>query len=169
MKEPALTPVGAEELRVRPAAAEDCRLLWNWANDPEVRSWAFCSAAIPWEEHVAWFQRKLADPRSTIYILLDGSGRPVGQIRFDQQPDLTAQIDISLAADRRGQGMAHRALRLACRVFRQQFQGVPMTAYIKPGNLPSIRTFEKAGFLVQGTVSVKGQEVVFMKLEGECA
>jgi len=36
-------------LRLRPVCADDCRMIWEWANDPLVRSQSFANDPIPWE------------------------------------------------------------------------------------------------------------------------
>ena len=68
------------QLAVRRAGPNDRRLLWEWANQPGVRSASFDSAPIPWHVHVAWFERKLAGPRCVLFIGENGSGLPLGQV-----------------------------------------------------------------------------------------
>ena len=63
-------------LRLRPVCADDCRMIWEWANDPLVRSQSFANDPIPWESHVAWFKRALRDPDMRLYIA--ESSTPVG-------------------------------------------------------------------------------------------
>ena len=145
----------------------DCRLLWEWANDPLVRAHAFSSAPIPWEEHLEWFKRKQVDPNCTFYILMDSEGRPAGQVRFDRQPDGGAEIDISLASHQRGRGIGTQALMLACESFLESRKGRRVVGFIKPENIASIRIFEKAGFSRQGKRQVEGHEAVSMSLELE--
>jgi UDP-2,4-diacetamido-2,4,6-trideoxy-beta-L-altropyranose hydrolase len=61
-------------------------LLWQWANDPQVRNASFSSGPISWETHVAWFNDKISIPRAEMFIAEDERGIPVGQIRFDLCP-----------------------------------------------------------------------------------
>lgn len=150
--------------KIRTAAPEDCRLLWEWANDPAVRAGAFSSDPIPWERHLDWFKGKQADPNCTLYILMDGQGHPLGQVRFDRQPDGSAETDISIARDYRGRGMGTQALGLACESFRESGKARRIVAFIKPENAPSLKAFEKAGFVRQGREWVKGQEAIVMSL-----
>ncbi|MGH9508910.1 MAG: UDP-2,4-diacetamido-2,4,6-trideoxy-beta-L-altropyranose hydrolase, partial [Terriglobales bacterium] len=49
-------------LRLRRATEQDCRLLWEWANDPDTRANSFSSELIPWDDHQRWFRAKLSDP-----------------------------------------------------------------------------------------------------------
>jgi spore coat polysaccharide biosynthesis predicted glycosyltransferase SpsG len=50
-----------DTLSLRPANADDARLIWEWASDPTVRAVSFTSVPIPWETHVRWFDSKLSD------------------------------------------------------------------------------------------------------------
>ena len=83
------------EIWLRPAGAEDCRLIWEWANEPTVRSASFSTEAIPWERHQQWFAAKLNDPGCAFFIGVNESGVPIGQLRCDMS-DRTAVISISL-------------------------------------------------------------------------
>ena len=148
-------------LRLRPATPDDCRRLWEWANDPLVRAAAFNSALIPWEDHVAWFRRKLSDAGCAIYLVEDESGRPVGQVRFDRGAG-GMEADLSIAPSHRGQGYGAQALRAACERLASADDAAEVIAYIKPDNQASLRTFTRAGFLSRGAARVKGHEALMM-------
>lgn len=156
-------------LKIRSVTDEDCRLLWEWVNDPDVRASSFESDPIPWEEHVRWFRGKRVDPNCHIYVVLDQDNHPIGQVRFDIQSDSGAEVIISIhiARDQRGRGYGEDALRLACEHFFKAARTQPIAAYIKPQNVASIRAFEKAGFVHQGRTQVKGHEAVRMILRRE--
>ncbi|PJZ53375.1 hypothetical protein CH380_09250, partial [Leptospira adleri] len=68
--------------RLRTVTSKDESLLLRWANDPSVRQMAFNSTEISVEDHKNWFNSKLNDLKSSIYILEDFD-TPVGLIRFD--------------------------------------------------------------------------------------
>src|SRR4051812_17059377 len=94
--------MGAMSLRrVRP---EDCRQLWEWANDPVTRRDSFSSESIPWATHVEWFEQLLVDPNRAAYIATM-NGESVGQIRFDRSR-APAVVSVSIAPEHRGQGLA---------------------------------------------------------------
>lgn len=133
-------------LRLRTANQADDKMLWEWVNDPQVRVSAFFSELISWEEHVTWFTHKLQDPNCFIFIAMDGDDLPVGQVRFDVEATNQAEIDIHLAPGRRGSGYGSRLLMEAVHlIFRETIIEV-INAYIKPDNIASIKTFEKANF-----------------------
>lgn len=130
-----------------------------------MRSRAFHPEPVTWEGHVDWFRRKMADPNCLIVILSDKAGSPVGQVRFDVGSEKSAEMDISIASECRGRGLGAEVIRLACDYLGRERSVSEVVAYIKPDNVPSLRAFEKAGFVAQGRRVVHGQEAVWMSRE----
>lgn len=153
------------QLDLRPAATADCRLVWEWANTPEVRAASFRSEPIPWDAHVAWFNRLLASPASQLFLAsLDGI--PVGQIRFE--PALNgAVVSVGLAPGQRGRGLGPALIRAGCeRHFATSATG-RINAYTRPENQASVRAFEKAGFACLGRASLGTGPAIHLILERE--
>ena len=84
-------------LRLRRADENDSQLLWDWANDPDVRTVSFSTEPIPWERHLQWFNAKLADPDAVLYVAIDPEGTPIGHVRY--------QIDGARAASQAEKSM----------------------------------------------------------------
>jgi RimJ/RimL family protein N-acetyltransferase len=149
---------------LRRAREDDCRLLWEWANDPAVRAAGFSPDAIPWDGHVEWFRRKLHEPSCLLLIGIDDAGNPVGQVRFEARDD-QAEISVTVERSRRGAGYGNRLIDLAV---RELFGATPVRAvhaFIKPHNEGSIRAFERARFTRVGTRTVKGHAAIHYVLE----
>lgn len=132
-------------LRARHATIDDARLLWEWVNDPEVRASAFNTSPIPWEGHLAWFTRRLADSDCLIAIIVDESGTPVGQVRFEGEGDLVI-VDVSVAPWARGRGHAAAVLRLGLGLLFEAPRWQHVEAWIKTSNTASQKSFARAGF-----------------------
>ncbi len=143
-------------LTLRPASAADCRLVWEWANDPDTRTASFSSEPIPWAQHVAWFAAQLADPQHRLYIALDAAAQPVGQIRYEITGD-EATVSIALAPGERRRGYGSTIIRQGTQQLFASTLARRIHAYIKPDNLASVRAFERAGFTHAGT-TVIGQQ-----------
>jgi UDP-2,4-diacetamido-2,4,6-trideoxy-beta-L-altropyranose hydrolase len=146
-----LMRLNCQALRLRRAREEDCKLLWQWANDPEVRRVSFSSDPIAWECHVKWFHRKLDDPTSFIFIALDGEDAPIGQIRFDLQNEHEAEIDVSIDRDKRGSGYGRLLINTA---IAEMFHVTPVGAvhaFIKRENRASIKAFVGSEFKKKDT------------------
>ena len=149
-------------LTLRRAREEDVRLVWEWANDPEVRAVSLSSEPIPWESHLKWYAALLADPNRVLFVAVEHEGRLVGQVRFDLAGD-EATISVSLAPSARGKGYGTEAIALGSQeILRSKAKMVH--AYIKPGNESSVKAFVKAGFQMAGEAVVRGQQVLRLTL-----
>ncbi len=143
-------------LTLRTAQPEDARMLWEWANDQLVRISAFSTDAIPWEIHQEWFTRRLAGGNCVIFIGLDAAGTAIGQVRFEGESEI-ATVDISVAANHRGKGYATSLLQLAVTTLFNDSRWKSVQAWIKPENIASRRSFQRAGFRHHGEENIHGQ------------
>lgn len=159
-----LNHLGLETVTLRTAVKDDCRMLWEWANDPGVRRNSFSSDPIPWEQHVSWFEDKLEDSGYLIFIIQDREKKPRGQVRF-ALADLEATISVDISREHRHQGYGSAGIRAGCRRLFRKFGINKVHAYVKPGNPASIRTFLQAGFQEIGESMVKGCAAVHLVLE----
>ena len=142
-------------LQVRSATTDDARLLWDWANDPEVRAVSFDSEPIPWETHRRWFESKLQDEDCRILMVeLSGAG-PVGVVRFETEGD-ESTISVSVAKEFRGQGLGAETIRRGTETFLAETTIPCVRAFVKPDNAASLRAFEAAGYQPAGEVSHEG-------------
>lgn len=151
-------------LKLSAVRQEDCQLLWEWANDPVVRTASFSTEPIPWEDHVRWFRTKLSDSNCFYYILLSQEGVPVGQVRFDTS-GRKAEISISIAPSFRGSGFGAGGIRVASKHLFRETAIARVYAHIKPSNNRSIYAFTKAGYHMDGIKTVKGHRALRMVLD----
>ena len=137
-------------LDLRPATAGDSRLLFAWANDPLTRKMARNPKPIAWGDHEVWLGRKLASADCRIWIA-EAGGAPVDQVRLDRRGD-GAEIDYSVAADRRGEGWGTAILNA---LTAGHAPGVAMAfGEARAENEASARAFLAAGF-----VEEKGNDI----------
>ena len=152
-------------LHLRPACESDSRLLWEWANDPQVRSASFSSEPIPWETHVAWFARKLKQHNCFIWIAEDDEQNPVGQIRLDTRADGESEVDVSISNRWRGQRLGVQLVRMAAQSALNGEGRTRLHAFVKLSNVASLKAFEKGGFMRVGVEKVGGNEAVHLVCE----
>jgi UDP-2,4-diacetamido-2,4,6-trideoxy-beta-L-altropyranose hydrolase len=145
-----------DDVRLRPAAPDDCRLVWEWANEPGVRAASFSSDPIPWETHRDWFARKIADAACAYFIAVGADGAPVGQVRCDVA-DRAGVISIALDPRFRGRGRGVAMIRQACEAVLARGDVGVIHAYIRADNEASHRAFRAAGFVEEERTEVKGQ------------
>jgi RimJ/RimL family protein N-acetyltransferase len=151
-------------LSLRRAAESDCALLFEWANDADVRANSFSSGPIPWATHVTWFARLLHDPGRHPYIVLAGGRDPIGQVRFDGLGNREAEISLSLAAAWRGRGLASRVFEMATECAGRDLGLDVLHAYVKPANLTVRRALVRAGYEERGPVTHRGHEAVHLEI-----
>lgn len=138
-------------LALRDVRADDCRLLWHWVNDADVRRSAFRPGAVSWDDHVVWFSARRNDPDCVQWIGVGGGEEgDVGQIRFELQGN-EAVADVSIDAAHRGKGYGAHLIELGVRRLSEATRRPLLVhAYVKPDNPASLRAFGKAGFVSVG-------------------
>ena len=143
------------QVSLRPARTDDCRLLWEWANDPAVRAVSFNTDPIPWGQHQQWFAAKLTDRACVFWVAEDNAGTPIGQVRYDVR-QREATMSISMEKNCRGKGQGTSIIQEASRrLFAEQAVDV-IHAFIREGNVASQRAFTRAGFCKAEETVVRG-------------
>ena len=145
------------ELRLRPAKAEDARLVFTWANDPVTRRVSFSSAEIAWDEHLAWFEAQLQrDDRNALIAELDGEALAFVRLDAIAERAGSCTISVNVAPEARGRGVGVQTLEAA--TVRSAALGFStIRALIRPDNEASRRTFARAGYLERGETQVNGE------------
>jgi L-amino acid N-acyltransferase YncA len=163
-----ITRLCSVRLTLRRAVAQDCRLIWEWANDLEVRAASFSSDPIPWASHECWYSAKLRDQSCLFYVGIGPDGNPIGQIRFDMT-GFEGVVSISLAPHSRGKGLGSALLVQGVEQFFAQSNARTVHAYIKMDNPGSVIAFEKADFKDAGTTEICGHPARHFVLHRETA
>ncbi len=148
-----------EPLRLRSVRRTDRRLIWEWANDPEVRQASLSPEPIPWDDHVAWFDRQLANDAGPFWLALDETDSPVGHIRFEFSASTETAVHISINHGQRGRGHGSFLLEHATERLFRQHQIASVHAYIRPDNSASQGAFRRAGYNHVGNAIVKEHAV----------
>lgn len=143
----------SEHRTVRRAIPDDAVRIWEIRNDPAVRDVSTSSAPIALEGHRSWFIKQYfgADTRNHCYVL-ETNGQVAGYCRLDRDESLDLYIiSIALHSAWRGRGLGHALLSRALNEFFMSQHTYPeVIARIKQCNAPSIRLFEKIGFVPSG-------------------
>ena len=139
-----------KSMLIRNVNRNDCKLLWKWVNDPAVRKASYKSDFISLKEHTEWFRKHLKDHDSYHFIVSDINNTPLGQIRFDLKNN-EAEVDISVAPEKRGMGYASLIIRKGLMELRGKSVNLKtVVAFIKIENTNSLRSFERAAFIKTG-------------------
>ncbi|MCW7493162.1 GNAT family N-acetyltransferase [Leptospira sp. 2 VSF19] len=150
-------------LVVRPATEDDCKLVFDWANEPEVRNASFHSEKIEWPEHTSWFLQKLKNPNSLILIFeVDGSS--AGQIRFDKNIDedfflISFLIDKKFRGNSLGKDLIAKGIDY---LVTKMPTPLLCVGFVKKDNIASQRAFLKNEFQLvsESDVSLKFEKTI---------
>lgn len=132
--------------KLRQVTENDRQLLFDWANDPDVRANAKNPKSITWDEHNIWFDNKLSDSGSYIYILEDLSEN-IGVVRFEKKEQFFL-ISYSIDKKYRGQGFGKLILTEGIKKLSAQFNNLDLIGYVKNGNVASEKIFNGLGFIL---------------------
>jgi UDP-2,4-diacetamido-2,4,6-trideoxy-beta-L-altropyranose hydrolase len=154
------------DLVLRRVQEKDCRQLWEWANDPEVRPVSFATEPISWEQHLGWFNSKLRDPSAALYLVVNSEGIPAGQVRYEID-DMRAAVSISLAPQFRGKGYGEVVLEMATADLFRTSAVTRIDAYVRPNNSASLRLFTRAGYTRERDTMIRDRQAIHFVLEKE--
>lgn len=131
-------------LGLRPADMTDEVELLRWRNDPVTRQNSHEHAVVDPHDHRRWMTARLEDPATRLQIaVLDGE--MVGQVRVDVE-DAVGTVSITIAPERRGEGLAKDVLRALQDQLEGDVQIDALVAEVSPANDASRRSFLSAGF-----------------------
>jgi len=133
-------------IEIRAAEPKDCRFLFNLRNHPDVRQASFDTAEIKYAGHEKWFENSLSDPQRLIYIGI-ADGKRVGMVRFDTGNDVGV-VSIAVMPGQQKKGIGTKMLSQSCSMYLKNNTCYAVSAKIKKSNIPSIKAFSRAGFVL---------------------
>ncbi len=146
-----------KKLRLRKVQLSDCRRIWYWRNEKEVRKFSFQHLKIPYAQHQSWFKAKLSDSKSIILIAENASQEPIGQARFDRLNLRLAEVHIIIEKNSRNQGWGQILLSKACQYGFRTLKLKNIKAQILSQNSRSLVLFQNLGFKTKGSRKIKKQ------------
>jgi RimJ/RimL family protein N-acetyltransferase len=140
-------------LSLRKVIYTDESLLFNWANDPDVRKWSFSKNVISLDEHKIWFNKKLNDS-NVLMLIFEVNNTPTGMVRLEKENGEVV-LNYLIASQSRGKGLASRMLKMAMNEVGSHWQNIKVFAYTLPENIASIKSLERAGFYLESSSNEK--------------
>lgn len=135
--------------RAREATVDDASVLFDWRNDPSVRSVSRTGDELRWGPHFEWVQQTVTRQDRTLLVIEQGN-RPVGTVRFDRlggEPDRFWEVSITVSPAMRGKGMAGAILAEGEHYFRRSVPDTVLVAEMLETNQASYRLFRSAGYV----------------------
>jgi RimJ/RimL family protein N-acetyltransferase len=128
---------------IRLAELEDKCLLYRWVNSKDSLAIKIkTNKKINFRTHDIWFEERLKDNNTFIWIIEENKGKPIGQIRFQYSKEKYYDIDIYIINKYRKLGIASTALKNAENVSNLK----PLRAKVKKNNYPSYLFFNRNGY-----------------------
>lgn len=134
---------------LRLAESRDCDDLLAWRNDPVTRANSRNTEEITRESHERWLIKALADANRRIWIAERGDER-LGTVSAARDHGGSVELSITVAPAVRGLGVGAVMLQAAVKETARIWPGAAITAMIRPSNGPSLRLFERCGFVAAG-------------------
>lgn len=134
-------------ITLRPATVADAGILFEWRNRAEsLEASLRTTQPVSWDQHVAWLDTRLCDPKTLLFIADEGS-HSVGQVRLQDEGE-GPEVSIFVAPERRRHGIARDMLRAVILSAATRWPHSAVLARIKPHNKASQRLFEDVGFRI---------------------
>lgn len=145
-----------DKVLLRPADMSDAERLLGWRNDPEVVRLSVSGEPTKAAGHWRWLRQRVNDPSTRLWIA-EIDAVPCGQVRVDVE-DAIGAVSISVAAERRGQGIGRSVLRALLDELEADHQTRQLTSVVHVGNHRSLGMFSSLGF------TEVGQDGTFVRL-----
>lgn len=141
------TAMLSQDLRLRPATADDARLLYDGRNAEVVRRASLSTNPLSWEDHLGWLTRTLADTEGHLLLIASVLDAPVGVIRFQRRSAKIAEVSLYLLEERLGAGWGMLLLQTGEDYLANHgWEIEEIEARVRNDNPASLRLFQQAGY-----------------------
>lgn len=128
---------------LRSVSKEDIKKIYEWRNNPRIRQKMFDTSKLNFDNHILYWNKRLADKNVFSYIIVSGS-HDVGLAKLDFF-DGYYEVDIFISPDSQGMGIGTKAIKLLIKLAKKKMIK-KLVARVKPSNEASKKIFEKCGF-----------------------
>ena len=154
-----------------PANFEDHgRAIWEWRNDVDTRKNSRTMDEVPWNVHVKWCQNVLKTIPETMYMCRLGDEN-ICVVRFSKidvpQKSNCYEISLNMNPAFRGKRLSSKCITAGMQSFISGNVGKNVfyiIAEIKIGNIQSIKSFIRSGFVHNGLVYMSGSDIEMLQL-----
>ena len=131
------------DVGLRLAELKDKCLLYRWVNSKDSLGIKIkTDKKISFSNHEIWFEERLKDNNTFIWIIEENKNKPIGQIRFQYSKEKYFDIDIYIIDKFRKLGIASIVLKNAENISNVK----PLRATVKKNNYSSYLFFNRNGY-----------------------
>jgi RimJ/RimL family protein N-acetyltransferase len=125
-----------------------------WVNDPELMRLLDRARPVAELEHEQWFAH-LHEKSGAIYFAIETDGQHIGNVWLWDIDGRHRKAELRImigASDATGKGIGTEAINLVCKFAFERLNLHKIYVYVLDINPRAKRAFEKAGFVVEGTL-----------------
>ena len=147
-----MLPRDGHRISIRPAVEEDSLFVYTLSQDEAVRATSIRTEAFSFEQHQAWWKKRMSEPEKyRIYIVDEDGQKNLGVVRYERVVGETgslpeAEVSCALQPDMRGRGLSTFVFVDSARRVMSDLGVTKITALIRQENTASLRAVEKAGY-----------------------
>ena len=131
------------DVGLRLAELKDKCLLYRWVNSKDSLGIKIkTEKKISFSNHEIWFEERLKDNNTFIWIIEENKNKPIGQIRFQYSKEKYFDIDIYIINKFRKLGIASIELKNAENISNVK----PLRATVRKNNYSSYLFFNRNGY-----------------------
>ncbi|MDB9761460.1 GNAT family N-acetyltransferase [Alphaproteobacteria bacterium] len=131
------------DVGLRLAELKDKCLLYRWVNSKDSLGIKIkTDKKISFSNHEIWFEERLKDNNTFIWIIEENKNKPIGQIRFQYSKEKYFDIDIYIINKFRKLGIASIELKNAENISNVK----PLRATVRKNNYSSYLFFNRNGY-----------------------
>lgn len=136
-----------KSITVKKATLNDKDDVFIWRNDQQAIEMSLSNDSVSRSEHSSWFDKKIKSDK-TLILIGYCQNQKIGMTRFDLNKNENI-ISINLDPISRGKGLSSLFLKESIEYFirSQETTHSYIKAKIKANNIPSIKSFTRAGFI----------------------
>jgi len=155
-----ISPIENETVMLRLLEEADLPRTLSWRNKENIRRWFLTTGVIPFEKHLAWFNRYQSLDTDFVFVILarELNFKPVGQISLyaiDWQAQVGEYGRLMIGeADARGKGLARSASLLLLQIGFEILGLKEIVLEVKQDNLSAVSVYRSIGF--QETMTENG-------------
>ena len=136
----------ALDARLRPVDAGDARLLFDWRNQPHIRTASHTKDPLVWEDHTAWVARTL-QRKGTFWRIYQEGQRDLGAVMVTDQGGGICQWSFYIGAADAPRGAGGRMLAMVLSGLADHTEALIVEGEVLDGNAASARLHERLGFV----------------------
>lgn len=151
------------EISNRRVSFGDAKTIRCWRNDPNVLQFQRNSVEIELEDHLKWFNSRLERVQQEPFEAFMLAGQVIGFLRMEINDNSEGFISIILSPSLRGQGIGFFLLSKFLEILESHKEPRLFVAEIHKDNHPSIKIFERCGFVKEAQIDEDFSRYVLLR------